>query len=68
MVVNLLVSWTRLFIVEPGRLTGTASPEILLAPAWCSKKWLVLNRIEYALRERRLARNAALQQTNSEVN
>lgn len=27
------------------RVTATASPDILLAPAWCSKKWLVLNRI-----------------------
>lgn len=27
------------------RLTGTASEELLLAPAWCSKKWLVLNEI-----------------------
>jgi len=25
------------------RLTGTASSKILLAPEWCSKKWLVLN-------------------------
>ena len=27
------------------RLTGTASKDILLAPAWCNKKWLVLNEI-----------------------
>jgi len=27
------------------RLTGTASPDILLAPAWCAKKWSVLNEI-----------------------
>ena len=27
------------------RLTGTASPGILLAPQWCSKKWQVLNAI-----------------------
>jgi radical SAM protein (TIGR01212 family) len=27
------------------RLTGTASKDILLAPNWCSKKWLVLNNI-----------------------
>ncbi|MBE9568928.1 MAG: TIGR01212 family radical SAM protein [Proteobacteria bacterium] len=31
------------------RLTGTASPDVLLAPLWCSKKWLVLNRITAAL-------------------
>lgn len=27
------------------RVTGTASEDILLAPDWCSQKWLVLNRI-----------------------
>ena len=27
------------------RLTATASKDILLAPAWCNKKWLVLNAI-----------------------
>ena len=27
------------------RLTGTASPDILLAPSWCAKKWSVLNEI-----------------------
>ncbi len=31
------------------RLTGTASDDVLLAPQWCSKKWLVLNRITQAL-------------------
>jgi len=35
------------------RLTGTASAEILLAPAWCAKKWVVLNGIERELRDRR---------------
>ncbi len=35
------------------RLTGTASPAILLAPAWCAKKWQVLNAIEQELRRRR---------------
>lgn len=35
------------------RLTGTASPEILLAPAWCAKKWAVLNALEQELRRRR---------------
>ena len=35
------------------RLTGTAAPEILLAPAWCAKKWAVLNGIEQELRTRR---------------
>lgn len=31
------------------RLTGTASPRVLLAPDWCSKKWAVLNGIESEL-------------------
>jgi radical SAM protein (TIGR01212 family) len=35
------------------RLTGTASPAILLAPDWCAKKWMVLNAIERELRGRR---------------
>lgn len=34
------------------RLTGTASENLLLAPDWCSKKWLVLNEIT-----RRLSQN-----------
>jgi len=34
------------------RLTGTASPDILLAPAWCAKKWQVLNGLEEELRSR----------------
>jgi len=33
------------------RVTGTASKQILLAPDWCSQKWLVLNRITDALRQ-----------------
>lgn len=31
------------------RVTATASRKILLAPDWCSQKWLVLNRITDAL-------------------
>jgi len=34
------------------RLTGTAPEEILLAPAWCDKKWLVLNAIKTELERR----------------
>lgn len=34
------------------RLTGTCSEDLLLAPAWCSKKWIVLNAIERNLRSR----------------
>ena len=31
------------------RVTATASKQILLAPDWCSKKWLVINRITATL-------------------
>lgn len=34
------------------RVTATASPNILLAPLWCSEKWNVLNGIEQELRQR----------------
>jgi radical SAM protein (TIGR01212 family) len=34
------------------RVTGTASEDILLAPAWCSKKWKVINAITQTLHKR----------------
>jgi radical SAM protein (TIGR01212 family) len=34
------------------RLTGTAAQNLLLAPAWCARKWRVLNGIEDELRRR----------------
>ena len=34
------------------RLTGTAAPNLLLAPAWCAHKWRVLNGIEDELKRR----------------
>ncbi|CAK0752390.1 TIGR01212 family radical SAM protein [Gammaproteobacteria bacterium] len=34
------------------RLTGTVEPELLLAPAWCSKKWVVINGITAELKRR----------------
>jgi radical SAM protein (TIGR01212 family) len=43
------------------RLTGTASPDLLLEPVWCSKKWQVLNAIyqrlsmEYQPPDRRIS-------------
>jgi len=45
-----IASVVQLVLLTPGdvifhRLTGTAPRSILLAPEWCSKKWLVLNRI-----------------------
>lgn len=35
------------------RVTGTAAANVLLAPAWCAKKWKVVNAIEAELRRRR---------------
>jgi radical SAM protein (TIGR01212 family) len=40
------------------RVTGTAAPDILLAPDWCAKKWDVLNGIVQEL-ERRGTRQGA---------
>ncbi|WJW74993.1 TIGR01212 family radical SAM protein [Thiohalobacter sp. IOR34] len=37
------------------RLTGTAEARLLLAPAWCSRKWAVLNAIEGELARRQMA-------------
>ncbi len=34
------------------RVTGTASEDILVAPAWCGKKWAILNGIEDELKRR----------------
>jgi radical SAM protein (TIGR01212 family) len=41
------------------RLTGTASKTILLAPDWCSQKWLVLNRITAALQQHAHSRSCS---------
>ena len=40
--------WTVVF----HRVTGTAAPDLLLAPAWCAKKWDVLNGIADELARR----------------
>jgi hypothetical protein len=45
------------------RLTATASADILLAPAWCEKKWLVLNGLEQELRQRRQRAQNLLEQS-----
>jgi hypothetical protein len=34
------------------RVTGTAPADVLLAPAWCQHKWIVLNGIEAELKRR----------------
>jgi len=34
------------------RLTGTAPSDILLAPAWCARKWAVLNAVWAELKRR----------------
>ncbi len=41
------------------RLTGTATPRLLLAPEWCAKKWRVLNAIEASLKQHRSLRPLA---------
>lgn len=40
------------------RVTGTATRDVLLAPEWCSKKWVVLNGIENELKRRGTAQGA----------
>ncbi len=42
------------------RLTGTAAAPLLLAPAWCAKRWPVLNGIEAELKRRRSRQGAAI--------
>jgi radical SAM protein (TIGR01212 family) len=42
------------------RLTGTAPVHLLLAPAWCGKKWLVLNAIRNELKHRGIRQGSAL--------
>lgn len=42
------------------RLTGTASADILLAPAWCQHKWPVLNTITQQLAQLGLVQGSAL--------
>jgi radical SAM protein (TIGR01212 family) len=43
------------------RLTGTAASNILLAPAWCSRKWRVLNDIAAELQRRGSRQGTALE-------
>lgn len=47
------------------RLTGTAAPEVLLAPTWCAKKWTVLNAITWELHRRGHYIKHAAKNTNS---
>ena len=42
------------------RLTGTCSEDLLLAPEWCARKWIVLNGIESELRRRGTRQGSAL--------
>ena len=44
------------------RLTGTASADILLSPAWCEHKWSVINGITQQLAQRGLSQGSALGQ------
>ena len=43
------------------RVTGTASKKILLAPDWCSQKWLVLNRLTNALQQHNRSKSCSRQ-------
>lgn len=43
------------------RVTATASKQILLAPDWCSQKWLVLNRITNTLQQQARNRSCSAQ-------
>ncbi len=47
------------------RITGTASPQLLLAPHWCSYKWRVLNGIEQELAQRGSRQGSALNTTGT---
>lgn len=42
------------------RLTGTCSEDLLLAPTWCSSKWLALNALEAELRRRGTRQGSAI--------
>ncbi len=44
------------------RVTGTASPSILLAPQWCQYKWKVLNAIEKEMERRGSRQGSGLAQ------
>ena len=43
------------------RVTATASKQILLAPDWCSQKWLVINRITDALKQHSRSPSCSMQ-------
>ncbi|MCG8426551.1 MAG: TIGR01212 family radical SAM protein [Chromatiales bacterium] len=49
------------------RVTGTAAENLLLAPDWCAKKWIVLNGIEQELRRRGTAQGARVMSESSYV-
>jgi len=49
------------------RLTGTASMDILLGPAWCNRKWAVLNAIEAELRRRGTQQGGRLTQVDAKT-
>ena len=53
-------------VVVYHRLTATAPEKILLAPSWCSKKWLVLNAITNRLAESDVRQGSALPRMHRE--
>ncbi|MDT8376268.1 MAG: TIGR01212 family radical SAM protein [Mariprofundaceae bacterium] len=44
------------------RLTGTASEDVLLAPEWCVRKWVVINAIYAEMHRRGCRQGSALQE------
>ncbi|OOZ36195.1 hypothetical protein BOW51_08295 [Solemya velesiana gill symbiont] len=47
------------------RATAMASPDILLTPRWCGKKWAVLNAVEDELKRRGTRQGSALVDKNA---
>jgi len=47
------------------RVTASASPDILLAPAWCAKKWAVLNGISQEFKRRKTRQGATSHTTDT---
>lgn len=49
------------------RVTATASSDLLLAPEWCNRKWLVLNRITVALASSEKTKQRGLTHYSNEI-
>ncbi len=49
------------------RVTGTAPADVLLAPAWCQRKWAVLNGIENELKRRKTRQGSCVGTINRDI-